>query len=673
MDIYINGISSSFASGLLLASVDSTLLQGHSLSIALSLSGSQSFGSLFIGSPISFYTYETIFSSPPPGTPIGQLVSTVQGSFSLVAGDGSEDNSYFYIVEDELITSSIIDKNSYQIRVLVSGEDGYCYEQKLLIIVVDVLELPGFSNNSQLGEALVYLSVLPQGLASQEILNDHTLTSSLILSSIATEELLGTLSFDGFLGLIGFGEGAVGGLTSSMSYSLGSVETEEGLEDSILTDFFSEFQTITWNVDQLISINTSITWDIGQGVERWYRVQGCCIFPTAQGSGNGISGPFYPGGCDITNFESTDSKCIGAGGKQLFIQNILATSVSDVCRQLNEYNMKWQVCSMQVYSNPAGPALDECNRLIDVPFSSYPECLEISLHTDALVKVSFFSYATICFKYQGSGGIEADGQVTPTGATSLSSYSYLGHGVLYTGGSGEISSSWKELLEVDVNFDFYVDYAEASLSIRSDRFGLSGVSGPISTVCGNCTSIPSILYSYNDIDRSYVLSRFISKNGIEFPSYFPMYYNSLLKSWVANYQVSGYGDLGEENWNFVFTWSCLNQRADEYSSPYWKYSIFVNRSGQSLDHDTRISITFPPQELCRLIDNLSVDFSFSLNVSTLYIDNAFVDVTDYVVLSDRIGLFKDASWSSDPWLDMRISRLASSSKFQTIDLSPIIP
>ena len=328
---------------------------------------------------------------------------------------------------------------------------------------------------------------------------------------------------------------------------------------------------------------------------------------------------------------------------------------------------------MQVYSNPAGPALDQCNRLIDVPFSSYPECLEISLHADVVVKFEFLDSVTLSLRYSGSGGVEVEGQVIPTGATSLSSYSYTGSGVLYTGGSGEISSSWKELLEVEAGLDFYIDYIEAVPSIRPDNPALSGATGLVRTTCGACTSIPSILYFYGNLDRSYILSRFVSKNGISFPTYFPMYYNALLKSWIANYQVSGYGDSGAENWNFVFSWSCLNQRAEEYASPYWKYSIFVNRSGQSIDHDTRISITFPPQELCRLIDNLSIDFSFSLNVFTLYIDNAFIDVTDYIIFSDRIGLFKDANWSSDPWLDMRISRLASTSKFQTIDLSPIIP
>jgi len=529
------------------------------------------------------------------------------------------------------------------------------------------------------GLSFKYISFL-SSLNGEERSGELSPTFILSFPGVHSEEYFGELNLDGLLSIIGLQSSAeFGSLILSVIYNLTDIPTQESLEDSLAVDYFGFMQPISWNVDNKISITSSLVWDVGLGVQKWYRVQGCCIFPTAQGSGAGISGPSYPGGCDVSNFQSNDTSCIGAAGKQRFVQNILATNVADVCRQLNNYNMKWQVCAMQVYSNPAGPSKDACNVLIDVPFSSYPECIEVSVHTNSFIKITYSDYVYFVFVHSGSGGLIASGNASfDVSGPSISilgdsKFNYAGSGGISYGGEAVVDSSWKELIDVQIEFDFYVILVEAMPSMKESVSSLRGVSSMISTVCGACTSMPSTIYTYNNIDKSYVVSRFIDKNSINFPSYFPMYYNYLLKSWTSNYQVSGYGDSGIENWNFVFSWSCLNQKAEEYSSPYWKYSISINRSFSKMSFDTRIIVTFPPQELCRLINNLSIDFSFSLNTLTNYIDNSIIDVTDYVIFSDRIGIFKDAIWTTDPWLDISISRNILNSQNQKIDLSPLLP
>jgi hypothetical protein len=148
-----------------------------------------------------------------------------------------------------------------------------------------------------------------------------------------------------------------------------------------------------------------------------------------------------------------------------------------------------------------------------------------------------------------------------------------------------------------------------------------------------------------------------------------------LKSWNGSYQFTGDGDFGKETWNFISMWSCLGEKAGEPSDAYWKYYLSINRKVESrnIDFDTKISIVFPPQELCRLIDNLFVDFSFRLNTITQYVENSFVNVNDYVIITDKINMFKDTDWTQNPWLSIKLSRNASTSLLQTIDLSPIIP
>lgn len=560
------------------------------------------------------------------------------------------DHSFFsYLLADSLSNQQTFGDpiTSFTLR-----PDSFFQNEFGSIYFSNKLDLFSIFNEQLFGDLSSGFLIHSQGIHSQEILGDSFLTSYLILN--------------------GFYDESFGNATFLFEHFLTSIETQEDLNEFLVIDYFSLLQGITWNVDQSIEISSSVFWDVGQGVQKWYRVQGCCLFTTAEGSGSGISGAFYPGGCEITNFESSDPKCIGAGGKQLFIQNILATSVRDVCRQLNQYNMKWKVCSIQVYSNPAGPAQDACNKLIDVPFSAYPECIEVSVE-DVSVDIIFNDYVSFSFKYKGSGDLYLLGNSLYSGGTPLSAYNYIGSGLVQIGGTAFESSTWSDLRQVNIDFSFEIIYIEPILSSKPAVSNISGSIELINTICGNCNSMPSIIYSYSNLNRSYSISRFFKRNSIEFPSYFTMYYNSLLKSWVSNYQFYGIGDFGEEKWNFVSSWSCLNQKAEEYSSPYWSYSIFINRSYGSVDLDTRLSVTFPPTELCRLIDNLSNNFSFNLNVRTFYVENSLIDTTDYVVMKDNLGIFKDETWLSNPWFSVNLSRNVLLPGLRTIDLLPLIP
>jgi len=647
----------------------------HSLLQGQSIQSQNDFGFLFLGSPLSFSSYSLdIENGLLIGTELGYFSVSLSGSFSysLVSGLGSNDNSYFTVVGNELVVYTSLNKNTYSIRVRAEQGD-YAYEQIFTLEAIDTVKTLGFFEGS-LGFFTAYLSTSLSGIQSENSAGDLAFLLSSSLENITGQESFGHLSFDGFIGLAGINDAAYGSLKLSMVHSLGNIATQENLANSLNVDYFGLSQPVTWNVDTVLSVGVAAVWNVGLGVAKWYRVEGCCIFPTQQGSGEFISGPSYPGGCDVSNFQSSDTKCIGATGKQRFIQNILATDVADVCRQLNGYNMRWQVCSIQVYSNPAGPSNDSCNTLTEVPFSGYPECMEISLFSNIVVKISYSDRVYVAFQCSGSGGLSVGGSsLVNSSSSGSSSFSYVGSGGLSVGGSAFIESSWEDLLEVEATASFEITFIEAVQSVKQATTTLVGVASTISTFCGSCTAMPSIMYCYVNLDKSYMLSRFCLKNSVKLPKYFPLYYSSLLKSWTSNYQVSGYGDSGRENWSFTFSWSCLSQRSGEETSPYWRYSMFLNRALSGRDFDTRVNVTFPPQELCRIINNLSVDLSFSLNTITGYVDNSTVDVTDLVVLSDKVGVFKDANWAADPWLEVRVSRSVNSPQFGTVDLSPLIP
>ena len=166
---------------------------------------------------------------------------------------------------------------------------------------------------------------------------------------------------------------------------------------------------------------------------------------------------------------------------------------------------------------------------------------------------------------------------------------------------------------------------------------------------------------------------FLNKNNATVPDKLTMKYSRKTKMWSSNHQILGEGSYGTEKWNFVFSWNCLNyaETNDDYelnSSPYWKFSLFVNKYYLDLnkDFDTKVHIVFPPDYLCNQIDNLNIDFSFSLNTITKYVRNDFVKVTEDVVINDGIGLFKTDSWKTNPLLDINLTQVPITEPFDTV-------
>lgn len=170
--------------------------------------------------------------------------------------------------------------------------------------------------------------------------------------------------------------------------SSGNAINLEGIAGSHQTLVFTE--AIRWNVRATVSASQEIIWQTGKVPLRWYRITGCCRYPTEDGDGD-FTNEGQPGGCDVIPFESTDDQCKGALGKNTFIQNIIAESVGDVCRILKELRWKWPICAMERFSRPAESQFidddDECNVLEPVEPCNAPECLEFCIDTDAVVNV----------------------------------------------------------------------------------------------------------------------------------------------------------------------------------------------------------------------------------------------------------------------------------------------
>lgn len=462
------------------------------------------------------------------------------------------------------------------------------------------------------------------------------------------------------------------------------------------TDYAIFFeQQIEWQTRAAIEINKEFQWNTGLLPLRWFRVQGCCQYPTPAGSGDpnilpSLPNPPLPGGCPTIGIQTDDDKCVGATGRQQFIQNIFARSLSDLCNQLTESRLNWEICSIKQWSRPADSAdvspSDQCNTLTEVPFQDVVECLPFSIHTDGIVRMGITTYAIdAIFKYEGTGGAltggEAETEIWGGSTPTQSFFEFISSGdICLTGGEAETDTSWQVDFLTTMGMSTVIERVEAVFSGSDTGPALDLPPDSTGTACGTCDSMPTLLYlHYNLAPNDNILTNFMHRNGLELPNPLPMHYSSRLQSWVANHHMIGTGDTNMgtlESWRFTFEWACLNEIAgSEFGSPSWKFSMLVVRKNEAtgLDYDTRSMTVFPPDQLCSGSQNLGFDFSFSINTATKFVGNDLEIVPSSVLLTDNIGLFKSKFWTKNPKFNIRLSKSDVATAVQRQDIYPIFP
>lgn len=493
---------------------------------------------------------------------------------------------------------------------------------------------------------------------------------------------------------------SIGGGIASGTYTVtegyvsdGGEVTTEGSAESSFSIFFN--LEIEWQTRASIEIDKDFSWNTGLLPIRWYRVQGCCAFPTSAGDGIGEG---RLGGCDIIGIQTDDARCIGATGKQQFIQNLVGRSVVDICQQLTDSRLNWEICSIKQWSRPADGSLvspdDQCNTLTEVPYCEIPECVNFCIHTQAITTIGVSTYVIELFNssggmtpYVSSGGVTTSGEasVEIIGAVdtyqSFYVYEYTSEVAnVLTGGEAITSSSWDDnLLMTTMGLSTYVDHLEAVFSLETESPVIELPTQFVGTSCGACTSMPYVLYLFHNLTNESVLLNFMQRNGLELPNPLPLRYSGKLQSWVANFHMMGTSDdnFGNvESWRFSFEWSCISSfGGDELGSSSWKFSMLVVRKNEfsGVDFDTRALIVFPPEQICSTSQNLSFDFSFKFNTVTNYVSNDSDIVANTILLTDNIGLFKSKFWAKFPNFTVRLSKSDILTSVARQDIHSIFP
>lgn len=469
----------------------------------------------------------------------------------------------------------------------------------------------------------------------------------------------------------------------------GGVDTGGSANSSYNISFLFE---IEWKTKAAVEFTKEFVWNTGQSPLRWYRVLGCCKYISKDGSGdpNDPNNPYpvIPGGCDVTGIQTDDPRCSGGSSRMQFVQNLLGRSVSDICDQLRTSGLKWEICSIKRWSRPVDILNnDECNELTEVPFAEIPECIEFSLVSDETINIGVKTFITgVIVSFTGSGGVVTGGTADSSSDGSMggplpgqSSYEYLPTGLeVLTGGEAETSTSFETNFLVPMGMSVTVENVEAIFGV-SESADLSIIGGTINTACGTCDTMPQIIYMHHNLNNDNAFKQFVTRNGLKVPNPITLHYSTRLKSWNGNFQLYGEGSDNtgsDENWRFLFEWTCINElAAEDLGASSWKFSMFANRKNvlNGFDSDTRILIVFPPEQICKETQNLDFDFSFNLNTETNFVGNNLDVPPSSVLLKDNIGLFKSKYWDKNPNLVIRLSRSEISTTFSRQDLSNYLP
>lgn len=445
----------------------------------------------------------------------------------------------------------------------------------------------------------------------------------------------------------------------------------------------------TWNVNGVISFTKTFFWDDGETPKKWYRITGCCRYPTSAGDGIGAG---QPGGCSVIPFQSQDSKCAGALGKNTFIQNIVARNLAEVCRILKDEKWTWPICDISVFSRPADNRFvdpqDNCNQLNTVPiagdgqFCSIPACMEFCLHTDGIVDMGMDTQAGVSLEsYRGRGGVTVGGKgsyrIIGGGSHGPDQQHVSGGGVI-VGGAGRyriisVSTGYPIDMGMDAQIqDFEVLFSNTDTSAAD----LQQETTTINTNCVGCRSLPLVLNLVHNVGQGAVLREFAIRNGFNIPTNQLMHYSNRLDSWVSTLHYTGVGDdKSQEYWRILFDWSCVNdfQTMGKYA---WRFGVSVVRknlqTGES--KDTRLLVTFPPNQLC--VNSLTQGFDFKFGFNTQHLTSGSLDktiVADSTLLYDSIGMFRSRAWVERPNVLIEVSQNSVPIGFTQQDISSIFP
>lgn len=444
-----------------------------------------------------------------------------------------------------------------------------------------------------------------------------------------------------------------------------------------------------------INLKKTFSWNIGNGIAQWYRIEGDC----------------KPRTCPPLNDPEPISPCPTTS-----IVNLMARSTNDLFRQLTDMNFAWPISTIKRFSTPAlisetPPGLDTtCNNLVDITskvsvppqyanfFVEEDLSVTIGVKTNTDLNIVAFiadsstpmslsgsaSYATRKiadmsltgttsitapgFTFTTSGGLTLSGNgaysqsfyaLTASGGMSLSgavpnptnSYHFTASGGMSFSGTSDFDEGGTLHLDTSISLTPTLD-AENAAFAKLPANTIAAIQTPVIVAC--CPlPMPATISLVHNLDTVNGLSQFLARNGQSFPTNIPLIYSPVTNSWQGNLHYVGLGfNIPEKvSWSLTFEFSCVTTAGIvDVGSGAWKASIFASYKNlqTSAKASSRILLYFSNDQVCENV----INFTTTVNVSTLQVSPTPILAA---IVDDDAQLFNNATWKKHPILKLNFS------------------
>lgn len=376
-------------------------------------------------------------------------------------------------------------------------------------------------------------------------------------------------------------------------------------------------------------------WTTGTGSEYWWQVKGCCknIYDNENG--------------DACPPIKISQEC---EGKSQYIQTLLSPNIQSLCEELKNNNWEWRICSIEKWSRPAEnefvTSQDECNILQSIEYKNIPSCLDLSRDHDILEKIKFQErifyskcsnlncFGDILF-YPAEGAIELSGEAEYPGRTLTQS----------TINKQSITENIEEKIEFKIE-------AIIKELVFSDKFTEQYIPqlNLVQVSCEGCSDLPNILYVDNNFINLNTLSSFLFKNDYEISDEIPINFNKTTNTWSSVMHFPSKFD--EEKWKLIIDFGCSNEIDSEFY--YWKLSLLFSNEKNKIKKETRLNLNVPSKFICSYSRDYMINFKYNTQNKYTFIN--YAAYYDNFYFSDGIGLFKSNYWTSNPDLNIKITK-----------------
>lgn len=458
----------------------------------------------------------------------------------------------------------------------------------------------------------------------------------------------------------------------------------------------------------ILNFERQFTWNIGEGIWEWYRVEGECQ--------QKLCPPL-----------ADDGFCEWGSSN---IVNVMARSVEEVLRKLVDRGWNWPIKSIKKFTrtvfagdNPEGSD-ETCNELLPIAFEDVvlPEDLRLLfVQEDTLVTTSISGEATSdLYNYTGSGNIALSGSATISssfvdirfGGTSpiessnwnmgssggivfggvspfeSSEHNFVGSGGVEFSGSAAANSTISSStgggnmlfggvadVEMADTENILVPAVVSASVLEIELFtqeDAGTITNEVSLVTVSCcpTPIPRVLQLNQDnLSKANGLSQFLLRNNFVLPNNIKIIYNKKTKVWQGNiyYRGFAYNLPQEQTWNLTFEFGCVTQVGPtDLGNGVWKFGMYIKNKNLTTnqDFDTRFITFFPASTL----GDSPIDFRFTLNTKTKIVNPSTIINT---MLNDDIRAFQSKYWIANPNLRFSIQDTTNNDQNDTINYPEI--